>query len=218
LLIEKGADVNARSAQDATPLHEAARRNRKNAVALLLDHRADINAQNRAKATPLNLATELGYFETAEVLLVRGARMDIFDATAMGRLDDLDRFLKSDPELSFDELIDVTAVDHLNRGAAERYCVVYQLYSTAHNVYYRVKAWVPEDDPSIDSCAELWKSAPWAEREVYDLFGIEFRNHPDLRRLLLPEYYTGHPLRKDYPLTGMGERDHFPKYNRETGE
>jgi NADH-quinone oxidoreductase subunit C len=127
------------------------------------------------------------------------------------------RTLRDDPEFSFDCLMDLTAVDWLNQGMPERFCVVYNLYSFRDNAYFRVKVWVPEEDPLIDSASGLWKSAPWAEREVFDLYGIEFEGHPDLKRLVLPEYYTGHPLRKDYPLTGAGERDHFPKYNRETG-
>jgi NADH-quinone oxidoreductase subunit C len=113
--------------------------------------------------------------------------------------------------------MDVTAVDWLNQGMPERFAVVYILFSFRHGHYFRVKTWVPEEDPVCDSAAGLWKSAPWAEREVYDLYGIEFDDHPGLKRLVLPEYYTGHPLRKDYPLTGAGERDHFQKYNRETG-
>lgn len=127
------------------------------------------------------------------------------------------RLLRDDPEFSFDCLMDLTAVDWLDQGMPERFCVVYNLYSYRDHAYFRVKVWVPEEDPTIDSVSGLWKSAPWAEREVYDLYGIEFEGHPDLKRLMLPEYYTGHPLRKDYPLTGAGERDHFPKYNRETG-
>jgi NADH/F420H2 dehydrogenase subunit C len=134
--------------------------------------------------------------------------------TDRGRVLDLLRFLRDDPELAFDCLMDLTAVDYLNQGAPERYCVVYNLFSFPNNAYFRVKAWVPEEDPVIDSASALWKSAPWAEREVYDLYGIEFEGHPDLKRLMLPEYYTGHPLRKDYPLTGMGERDNFPKHER----
>lgn len=127
------------------------------------------------------------------------------------------RLLRDDPEFSFDGLMDLTAVDWLDQGMPERFCVVYILYSYRDNAYFRVKTWVPEEDPVVDSASGLWKSAPWAEREVYDLFGIEFEGHPDLKRLMLPEYYTGHPLRKDYPLTGAGERDHFPKYDRDTG-
>jgi len=115
-------------------------------------------------------------------------------------------------ECGFDCLIDLTAVDYLNQGMPERFCVVYNLYSFKDNVRTRIKAFIPETDPAIDSAAGLWKSAPWAEREVYDLFGITFKGHPDLKRLLLPENYEGHPLRKDYPLTGRGERTNFPRY------
>ena len=128
------------------------------------------------------------------------------------RLLDLLGFLKSDPELSFDCLMDLTALDYLNQGAPERFCVVYTLFSYKNNGYFRVKAFVPEGEPVIDSVSGLWKSAPWAEREAYDLFGIEFKGHPGLKRILLPDYFTGHPLRKDYPLRGLGERDNFPKY------
>ncbi|HLF93820.1 MAG TPA: NADH-quinone oxidoreductase subunit C [Planctomycetota bacterium] len=115
-------------------------------------------------------------------------------------------------ECGFDSLTDLTAVDYLNQGMPERFCVVYNLYSFKENVRTRVKAFVPEGDASIDSVSALWKSAPWAEREVYDLFGITFKGHPDLKRLVLPEGYEGHPLRKDYPLTGRGERMDFPRY------
>jgi NADH-quinone oxidoreductase subunit C len=137
--------------------------------------------------------------------------------TDRGNLVALLRLLRDDPEFSFDCLLDLTAVDWLNQGMPERFCVVYTLLSFRDNAYFRVTTWVPEEDPVVDSVSGLWKSAPWAEREVYDLYGIEFEGHPDLKRLMLPEYYTGHPLRKDYPLTGAGERDHFQKYNRETG-
>jgi NADH-quinone oxidoreductase subunit C len=112
----------------------------------------------------------------------------------------------------FGVLTDLTAVDYLNQGQPERFCVVYQLLSMADQRRTRVKAWVPEADPAIESAAELWKAAPWAEREVYDLYGITFKNHPDLKRIMLPEAYQGHPLRKDYPLTGRGERMDFPRY------
>ena len=115
-------------------------------------------------------------------------------------------------ECGFDMLTDVTAVDYLNQGMPERFAVVYNFYSLKENVRARVKAWVPEADPVIDSAATLWRSAPWAEREVWDLMGIKFKGHPDLKRIQLPETYEGHPLRKDYPLTGRGERMDFPRY------
>ena len=121
-------------------------------------------------------------------------------------------FLRHDEELAFDCLMDVTSLDYLNAGMAERFAVVYILYSFKHNGFVRLKVFVPEDDPWVETAGDLWKSAPWGEREVFDLMGIEFRGHPDLRRIVLPDYYTGHPMRKDYPLRGMGERDNFPKY------
>jgi len=115
-------------------------------------------------------------------------------------------------ECGFDLLTDLTAVDYLNQGMPERFAVVYNLYSVKDNVRTRVKAWVPESDPTIDTASALWKSAPWAEREVWDLMGLKFKGHPDLKRIQLPENYEGHPLRKDYPLTGRGERMNFPRY------
>lgn len=126
------------------------------------------------------------------------------------RVVDILRMLRD--ECGFDCLMDLTALDYLNQGMPERFCVVYNLYSFKDNTRTRIKAFVPESDPAIESAAGLWKSAPWAEREVYDLMGIRFRNHPDLKRLMLPETYEGHPLRKDYPLTGRGERMSFPRY------
>jgi NADH-quinone oxidoreductase subunit C len=115
-------------------------------------------------------------------------------------------------ELGCDMLTDLTAVDCLNQGQPERFSIVYQLYSTKGNQYFRLKTWVSESDPEIDTASDVWKAAPWAEREVWDMFGIRFRGHRDLRRILLPFEYPGHPLRKDYPLIGHGERQDFPRY------
>jgi NADH-quinone oxidoreductase subunit C len=126
------------------------------------------------------------------------------DATAVIRgfhLLDAMRFLKSDSALAFDMLSDVCAVDHLPR--APRFEVVYHLYSVAKNHRLRVKVPVemPADgaSPSVPSVVELWPSANWMEREVWDLYGISFAGHPDLRRILLYDEFEGHPLRKDYP-------------------
>jgi NADH-quinone oxidoreductase subunit C len=117
-------------------------------------------------------------------------------------------------ECSFEMLMDLTAVDYLDKGAPERFCVVYVLFSLSENQYFRVKAWVPEVEPEIDTVSAVWKAAPFAEREVFDMFGIRFRGHADLKRILLPDHYPGFPLRKDYPLTGHGERYDFPKHTR----
>ena len=126
------------------------------------------------------------------------------DATARveaGRVIELLRFLRDDRGLEFDMLTDLTAVDYQGHPDHEgpRFDVVYHLFSTRRLHRLRVKAGVPERPCQIDSCVEVWPAANWMEREVWDLYGIRFRNHPDLRRLLLYEEFEGHPLRKDYP-------------------
>ena len=122
------------------------------------------------------------------------------DATALverERIADVLGFLRDDPELAFDMLTDLCAVDHLPR--VPRFEVVYHLHSVPINQRVRIKARVPEDDPEIGSVVDLYASADWMEREVFDLYGIRFRGHPDLRRILLYDEFEGHPLRKDYP-------------------
>ena len=122
------------------------------------------------------------------------------DETAIvdaARIVEVMRFLRDTPELEFDMLTDVTAVDYL--GEQPRFEMVYHLYSVGKNRRLRVKARVPEEPAEIDTLTELWSSANWMEREVWDMYGIRFKGHPDLRRLLLNEEFEGHPLRKDYP-------------------
>jgi NADH-quinone oxidoreductase subunit C len=105
--------------------------------------------------------------------------------------------------LAFDMLTDLTAVDYLKfpgREDAPRFEVVYHLYSVRHNHRLRVKVRVDEDDAAVPTAVPLWPIANWLEREVWDMFGVRFEGHPDLRRLLLYEEFVGHPLRKDYPI------------------
>ena len=129
------------------------------------------------------------------------------------RILDILRFLKSPAGGDFTHLSDVCGVDYLGQDdKPERFAVAYHLYSRSGNAWLRISAFLPETDPVVDSAHEIFRSAPWAEREAYDMYGIRFRNHPDLRRILMPEDYPGHPLRKDYPLKGRGERDNFPRY------
>ncbi len=109
------------------------------------------------------------------------------------------RFLHDTPELYFDYLVDVCGVDYLGKKDV-RFEVVYHLLSIKYNHRIRIKAEVPEDDCSIDSVVTIWAGANWHERECYDMFGISFKGHPDLRRILMPEDWEGYPLRKDYPL------------------
>jgi NADH-quinone oxidoreductase subunit C len=107
-------------------------------------------------------------------------------------------FLKNDPRLQFDMLVDITAVDYL--GREPRFEVVYHLLSLPHNQRIRIKTRIPGTKPVVDSAVALWASADWLEREVWDMFGIEFAGHPDLKRILLYPEFEGHPLRKDYPI------------------
>jgi NADH-quinone oxidoreductase subunit C len=111
---------------------------------------------------------------------------------------DVLRTLRDDPALRFDFLVDLTAVDYL--GRTPRYEVVYELLSHPHLHRLRVKVRADEPEPVVPSASGLWKSALWAEREVWDMFGIRFAGHPDLRRILMYPEFVGHPLRKDYPL------------------
>jgi NADH-quinone oxidoreductase subunit C len=115
------------------------------------------------------------------------------------RLVEVVRFLKDDPRLDFDFLADITAVDYLGKKQP-RFEVVYHLLSLQSRRRLRVKVPVAEEEPEVDSLTRLWKGANWLEREVWDMFGIRFRGHPDLRRILLYEEFRGYPLRKDYPV------------------
>jgi NADH-quinone oxidoreductase subunit C len=102
-------------------------------------------------------------------------------------------------EIAFDLLLDVSSVDHL--GTEPRFEVVYELYSLTTKSHLRVKAAVAED-AEVPTVSHLWPTANWHEREVFDMMGIRFRGHPDLRRILMWEGYPHHPLRKDFPLAG----------------
>jgi NADH-quinone oxidoreductase subunit C len=125
------------------------------------------------------------------------------------------RFLKEDADLAFAQFIDLTAVDYLRYPVTQpgRYAVIYTLLSAKLGVRVQVKAFVPEEDPRLPSVADLFGGADWTEREVWDLYGIEFTGHPNLKRILMPDDYDGFPLRKDYPLRGRGERGNFPVYH-----
>jgi len=110
---------------------------------------------------------------------------------------------RDDAALAFDVLMDLTAVDYLKfpgREDGPRFEVVYHLYSVGNNHRIRLKVPVEQDDPVVPTACGLWPIANWLEREVWDMFGIRFDGHPDLRRLLMYEEFEGHPLRKDYPI------------------
>lgn len=119
-------------------------------------------------------------------------------------------------ELAYSFLVDVTAVDNSNLESElmkydyARFMVIYQLYTFERETpRIRIKVPVHEKDLKIQSVTDLWKGANWLERETYDMFGIDFEGHPDLCRILMPDDFEGHPLQKDYPLRGRGERESF---------
>jgi len=129
------------------------------------------------------------------------------------------RFLKEDSDLKFTYFIDLCGVDYLKypqpspHPIAERFAVLTTLLSPKLGVKVQVRAFVPALEPRIATLADVFEGANWTEREAWDLYGIEFMGHPDLRRILMPDDYEGHPLRKDYPLRGRGERSSFPVYH-----
>jgi len=136
------------------------------------------------------------------------------------------KLLRTHDQASYDFLSDIVGVDYLNYPATTigRFGVVYILVSTARDDRFYVKTHLDpsmptdgiEPDPALelDSVTDLWPGAEWPEREVYDMFGIRFRNHPDLRRILTWGDYPAHPLRKDYPLRGRGERESYRVIDR----
>jgi NADH-quinone oxidoreductase subunit C len=103
-------------------------------------------------------------------------------------------------ELSFDYLLDISSVD--NFGEEPRFEVVYELYSMTLAIHLRLKVRVSEDDPTVDTISDIWPTANWHEREIWDMMGLRFHGHPDLRRILMWEGYPYFPLRKDFPLEG----------------
>jgi len=117
---------------------------------------------------------------------------------------DICLYLRDEPLLRMDHLADLTAVDFSTYpgDSGPRFEVVYNMFSITHRHRIRLKVRVPEEEPRIDSVSSIWQTANWHERETFDLMGIKFDGHPDLRRILLPEDWEGHPLRKEYPLKG----------------
>ena len=129
------------------------------------------------------------------------------------------RTLRDRPELRFEMLVDVCGVDYSAYGDGARdgprFAAVYHLLSLAHNWRVRVRAFAPDDDfPVVPSVIDVWPAANWFEREAFDLYGIVFDGHPDLRRLLTDYGFVGHPFRKDFPLSGYVEMRYDPEQGR----
>jgi NADH-quinone oxidoreductase subunit C len=110
-------------------------------------------------------------------------------------------FLRDEPSLLFNYLSDIGGLD-LGEFASPRFAISYQLYSLEHNHRLRVKVFLEEEDAHLPTMWNVWKASNWLEREIYDMFGVTFTSHPDLRRILMPADYDGYPLRKDFPIKG----------------
>jgi len=153
------------------------------------------NASNDTPEIALQLLRENFPDAVLDTMLPQG------DATAVIRPESLTRiidFLKNDSRLQFNILVDITAVDYLERKP--RFDVVYHLLSLPFNRRLRLKVPVEDGSSTLNSLTPWWGSANWLEREVWDMFGIRFAGHPDLKRILMYEEFQGHPLRKDYPI------------------
>lgn len=118
-------------------------------------------------------------------------------------------------EYGFDMLVDLAAIDYLYfPDAVDRFGVVYALLNVMTGERLYVKTMLNEPELELPSVFSLWKGADWMEREIFDMYGIRFEGHPNLRRILMPDEFASHPLRKDYPLRGRGERHNFPIITR----
>lgn len=132
------------------------------------------------------------------------------------------RELRDNPNFSCDQLIDICGVDYLHYGKESvagsrkgpRFAVVYHLLAIKYNFRIRIRAFLDEEFPVIDSVVGIWNSANWYEREAFDMFGIVFEDHPDLRRILTDYGFIGHPFRKDFPLSGHVEMRYDPEKRR----
>jgi len=119
------------------------------------------------------------------------------------------KFLKDDPDLQFVMCKDVTAIDWAT--CKKRFTTVYHIYSHKLNYTLRLKANIDDDPPTVETVTGIWRSADWYERETFDMYGIKFLNHPDLRRMYMPEGFEYHPLRKDFPVLGIPGSLPLPK-------
>lgn len=137
---------------------------------------------------------------------------------ARERLHEACRALRDDSGLHFEQLIDLCGIDYLEYGEGAwkgpRFAVVYHLLSIKHNARLRLRVFVDDNDPRVSSVVDIWSVANWYEREAFDLFGILFDGHPDLRRLLTDYGFIGHPFRKDFPLIGQVEMRYDPVRKR----
>ena len=153
---------------------------------------------------PLQIAKMIEEKFTGQVLGTTTYAGQVAVMLKKDKIKDVCLYLRDEPLLKMDHLADLTAVDFSTYPGdpGPRFEVVYNLISIAYHHRIRLKVRVPEEDPRVDTVSSIWQTANWHERETFDLMGIKFDGHPDLRRILLPEDWEGHPLRKEYPLKG----------------
>ena len=151
---------------------------------------------------PLPVSEQLRARFPEAVIATHQFRGDDTVVICCGHLKAVARFLRDEPAMAFNVLMDLTAVDYLRHPdqRTARFEVVYHFYSLEQNRRVRLEVPVGEEEPVVETLSDLWPAADWFEREVWDMFGIEFRGHPNLKRLLMYEEFQGHPLRKDYPV------------------
>jgi NADH-quinone oxidoreductase subunit C len=145
-------------------------------------------------------------------------REQLYVSVPADRLLEVAGFLREDGSCAYEQLCDLTCVDYLNFPGSprDRYGVIYSLLSLSRNHRLWVKCFVNDPDPEVPSVTGIWRGAEWMERELWDMFGIKFAGHPDLRRILTWDGFKAHPLRKDYPLRGRGEREDYDVLTRES--
>lgn len=180
--------------------------------------RADLARVDESNLTPeispeLKALVEAGLGD--EVVVAKKFRDQDFLIVQKDRIVDILLLMRDHPDLQYKLVSDIFGLDLLGFEKEPRFEVVYSLFSLSTYRRIVVKAQVSEDDPAIDSVSEVWPAATWPEREILDMFGIDFIGHPDPRRILMPDDWVGHPLRKDFPLGG--EEVEFSHNVREQG-
>ena len=165
-----------------------------------------------------NLAARVRERFGASLLDARAVTHELTITVPTDRLIEVCTALRDESEFAFEQLVDVSGLDYLDykggRWDGPRFAVAYHLLSVSKNQRVRVKVFLDGDPPVVDSVIEVWNSANWLEREVFDLFGIVFEGHPDLRRILTDYGFVGHPFRKDFPLSGQVEMRYDPDKRR----
>jgi NADH-quinone oxidoreductase subunit C len=159
--------------------------------------------------TNAEIVEKLRQYSPASILAVEEFRGDLTVVVRKDAIVHIAEFIKADPALAFDLIIDVLGVDMYR--PEERFEVVYNVYSLRNRRFLRLKVRLPEETPAVPTVTGVWPGANWHERETWDMFGIKFTGHPDLRRLYMPEEFEHHPLRKDFPLMGIPDSLPLPR-------